>query len=293
MQHGLGGCQLDIATALFAATRRLRAAGSPSARLDAEVLLAHVLSCERLHLYRVPEQKLSAGQQAQYDALLQRRAAGEPVAYLTGRREFYGREFIVTPAVLIPRPETELLVELAAQRWRERFDHALYIADIGTGSGAIAVSLACLLPRVRVLATDVSPAALAVALENAVRHAVAQRVAFYQGDLLAALPAEWAGRLGLICANLPYVPETERGQLPPDVLHYEPHLALFGGPDGLALYRRLLAQAPRFLVPGGRLLLEIAPGQPEILARELPPGWRLCGVHLDLAGRERVVELEY
>lgn len=310
----MGGCPLDITTALLNATRFLRQAGSPSARLDAEVLLAHVLACDRLHLYRSPEQPLGAARQAQYEALVRRRAAGEPVAYLTGRREFYGREFMVTPAVLIPRPETELLVELAARRWteyaRERTlpDSVLrgpaevatgepgaaaggLIADIGTGSGAIAVTLACLLPGARVLAADISPAALEVARQNALRHAVAARVEFYQGDLLAALPDRYTGWLALICANLPYVPTGERQQLPPDVLHYEPHLALFGGPDGLELYRRLLVQAPRYLEPGGRLLLEIAPGQPAVLERELPAGWWLCSVHTDLAGRERVVEL--
>ncbi|MGQ9557639.1 MAG: peptide chain release factor N(5)-glutamine methyltransferase [Desulfurispora sp.] len=316
MQHGLGGCQLDIATALFHATRWLRQAGSVSARLDAEALLAHVLTCDRLHLYRFPGQPLDAARQARYEDLVRRRAAGEPVAYLTGRREFYGREFLVTPAVLIPRPETELLVELAARRWTEyaregaifaetlsgrpakemaggekQPEAAGLIADTGTGSGAIAVTLAALLPGVRVLATDISVAALEVARQNAVRHGVVDRVEFYRGDLLTALPERYTGRLALICANLPYVPEGERAQLPPDVLHYEPHLALFGGPDGLDLYRRLLVQAPRYLMPGGRMLLEIAPGQPAILERELSPGWRLCGVHPDLAGRERVVEL--
>jgi len=287
-----------------------------SAALDAEVLLAHVTGLNRAGLYRESERPLTAPEAQAYRRLVERRGQREPVAYLTGKKEFMGLEFAVSPAVLIPRPETELLVEKACAlaqellfRRREascgeetscREEAAgfgentpppeILIADAGTGSGAIAVSLAFFLPAAGIYATDCSPTALEVAEKNARRHGVAERISFLQGDLLAPLfDLDLTGRLELIVANLPYIPTAELSGLMPDVRRYEPLSALDGGPDGLALYRRLLPQARRLLSRSGCLLMEIGPGQGEKLGRLLAEaGWRYQLIH-DLAGRERII----
>ncbi|HHH41440.1 MAG TPA: peptide chain release factor N(5)-glutamine methyltransferase [Chloroflexi bacterium] len=254
-------------------------------RLEAEVLLSHVTGLPRATLLAHPERPLPPAQRRRYRALLQRRAAGYPLPYLTGRVEFYGLEFAVTPDVLIPRPETERLVELALAR-RPRT-----AVDVGTGSGCVAVTLAVHLPDVRVYATDLSGPALRVAAANARRHSVAGRVRLIQCDLFGPL----AGPVDLVVANPPYVAAAEWASLPTSVRRYEPRLALDGGADGLAVIRRLLGEAPRLLGPGGTLLVEIGAEQGKdaaALARALYPGARVA-VHPDLAGRDRVLEVSW
>lgn len=273
-----------ITQALGWATRIL-AAASPSARLDAEVLLAHTLGWSRARLLAEGAAPLAPEHGRRFAALVARRAALEPVAYLVGAREFYGLPLEVTPDVLVPRPETELLVEAALERARGRA--GLRIADIGTGSGAIAVALAAHLPAARIDAVDLSPAALAVAARNAARHGVAARVRLLQGDLLAPLEQP----VDLLVSNPPY---TLLAEIDEGVRRHEPHLALDGGPDGLALYRRLLAQAPPLLRPGGALLLEIGAAQgPAVsaLARQHFPAAQVR-VAQDLAGLDRIVTID-
>lgn len=277
----ISGCV--VKEVLKDAANLLKGAGIISPRVDAEVLLSFVLACDRLALYREPLRKIAAEEKNRYEELLCRRAAGVPVAYLTGEKEFMGLKFTVTPAVLVPRPETELLVETAIELLKRV--QAPVVADVGTGSGAVAVSLAVFLPAVRVFAVDLSPAAVCVAQENARRHGVADRVTFFQGDLLEPLLEE-IRFFDLIAANLPYIPTAEMAQLPREVQN-EPAIALDGGPDGLAPYRRLLPQARRLLKAGGCLLFEIAPGQGKAVLEMLKP-WHAY-VKQDLGGRERLV----
>ncbi len=276
---------MTIAEALRRATTYLRENGSPSARLDAEVLLAHCLGRRRVDLYTRREEPLGEPEEQAYRVLLERRAAGEPVSYLTGRKEFFGLTFLVDRRVLIPRPETEVLVERALDCARALGRPALRIADIGTGSGCIAIALACHLPAARIYATDLSAEALELAVENARRYGVAEQVRFLQGDLCAPLPEP----VDLLLSNLPY---TIWEMLPKGITAYEPRLALDGGADGLALYRRLLPQAARYLRPGGFVLLEVGDGQSEAvraLVRESPD----LPVRMwpDYAGVERVLQL--
>jgi release factor glutamine methyltransferase len=275
--------------ALRAATAVLKAAGvEATPALDAQVLLSHVTGAARAALLAYPERTLADARATAYAALVARRAAGEPVAYLVGHREFLGLDFLTDARALIPRPETELLVEAALTEARTRLDAGAYpiAADIGTGSGAIALSLAALEPRLpRVYATDVSLGALALARENAARLGVAERVTFLQGDLLAPLPEP----VDLLLANLPYVAPRDAVTLPPDVRAYEPALALYGGGDGLDHLRRLFAEAPAHLRPGAVVGLEFGYDQRaavEALARAAFPG---CAVRVgaDYAGWDR------
>lgn len=266
-------------------TAALREAGINSPRLDAEVLLSYVLRCERLTLFKEPDRRLSHREQADFLSLVGRRATAEPIAYLTGKKEFMGLEFNVNPAVLIPRPETELLVETAAALLEETVRPL--IADVGTGSGAIAVSLAALVPDARVFAVDTEPAAIAVAGENAVKHGVADRVTFAIGDLLEPLRGK-AATFDLIAANLPYIPSPEMRTLPADVRR-EPVLALDGGPDGLIFYRRLMPEVQHLLKRGGHLLVEIDPGQVQAMLALLPVDTWSVDLKTDLSGRPRVV----
>jgi len=284
--YGLTAAAPAVAEALAWARGLLREAGVDTAALDAEVLLAEALGADRTALYRAPEHRLTPAERERFVFLVRERARRVPVAYLTGRKEFMGLEFAVTPDVLIPRPETELLVELALEHLRGR--PAPLAVDVGTGSGAVAVSLAVLDPRVRVRATDVSAAALAVARTNAARHGVSGRVTFLQGDLLDAVPEDDLRRADLLTANLPYVPAGEIDGLPPEV-RAAPRLALDGGPDGLDFYRRLVPRAAALLPPGALVLLEIAPFQAAaVRALFKPADWSAVTVHRDLAGRERV-----
>lgn len=222
--------------------------------LDAQVLLAEVLAQDRAHLLAHPEQLLTEEQQEKFTALVNRRAAGEPVAYILGRRAFYDRDIAVAPGVLIPRPETELLLEQALDGVKTRAH--CNVVDVGTGSGALAVTLAANAPNANVYATDISPHALMIARYNAYLHDA--RVEFYEGNLLEPL-LERGIRADVIMANLPYIASDEMPQL--EVSRYEPHLALDGGSDGLLLIRELLEQVPRVAGAGALILLEIGADQ--------------------------------
>jgi len=306
------------ATALARASRRLEAAGIEDPRLEARILMERCLGLSRVELYREPDRPLSPAELAAYESLVARRAGREPLAYVVGHREFFGLDFLVDRRVLVPRPETELLVEealrvlgeLPLQRDRpplppraggaeqglrgERGARSLpspapVLADVGTGSGAIAVSLAVHRPDALVYAADVSAEALEVAAENARRHGVAGRVVPLLGDLLAPLPE----RVDLIAANLPYVSAADLARAQPEVAR-EPRLALDGGADGLAVYRRLLAQAPGCLRPGGALLFEIGAGQGSAAVEMAAQAFPGAAVRLlrDHAGLDRVVVVE-
>ncbi len=261
--------------------------------MDAQVLLAHVTGATRATLLAYPERALTPDQAAEYAGLVARRAALEPVAYLTGQREFMGLMFHVDRRALIPRPETELLVEATLREVRQRLDDparpAPIAADIGTGSGAIAVALAALEPRLpRVYAVDISPDALALAAENAAALGVAARVIPLEGDLLAPLPEP----VDIILANLPYIAPHDT-EVAPSVHGYEPHLALYSPERGLAHIRRLLEQAPAKLRPGGALFLEFGYDQRaavETLAREAFPTAALRAGS-DYAGWDRYIEI--
>jgi release factor glutamine methyltransferase len=277
------------------ATLALEAAGVDSPRLTAEVLLTHVLRLTRTQLLSRPEQNIPSDALAHFDRLMQRAAAGEPLAYLIGRREFCGLDFFVNAQVLIPRPETELLVDLAlrslsAGAGKKDGLQPVRILDVGTGSGCIAVTLAVRLPSAHVTALDASPEALAVARHNAERYKVAERVTILRSDLLSALHAPFPA-YDLICANLPYVPSDELRQLP--VARYEPHPALDGGPDGLDVIRRFLLEAPRAVASRGRVLLEIGAAQgatvSELACAAFPEG--RVEVRQDLAGLDRIVSV--
>jgi release factor glutamine methyltransferase len=244
----------------------LKGHGSESPRLDAEVLLAEALGCQRIELYTTFEDVPGDDKRSAFRELVRRRAEGTPVAYLVGRREFYSLSFRVTPDVLIPRPETELLVVAVLDLVKAKGPESSSpqspianpsIADVGTGSGIIAVCLAKHLPGSRVTAIDISPAALAVAAENAKKHGVAERIEFVAGDLLASVPA--GRRFDFVVSNPPYVTTAELETLAPDVKKFEPHGALVAGPKGTEVIERLIPQAAERLHPGGHLLMEISP----------------------------------
>jgi release factor glutamine methyltransferase len=252
-------------------------------RLDAELLVAHALGLPRLQLYVQFDRPLLPDELAAIRALIKRRQAGESVAYLVGKKEFWGLEFAVDARVLVPRPDTETLIEVARERLADA--PTPRAADVGTGSGAIALTLAKLFPAAAVFAVDVSPAALEVARGNAERLALA--VTFVEGDLGAPLAEH--GPFSLLVANLPYIPSGELAALPAEV-RVEPTLALDGGPDGLALVRRLVAEAPGLLGPGGVLALEIGAGQAPATAELLrAAGFTDLQTRRDLGGIERVV----
>ncbi len=231
-------------------------------RASAEVLLAHALGLSRLDLYLRYDQPLSPEELANFKALVLRRRAGEPTAYITGHKEFWSLDFKVAPAVLIPRPETENLVE-AILEVSKNMEYGIRKTEnrgleVGVGSGAVVVTLARELPETEWLAVDLSRAALAVARDNARRHGVGDRIQFLQADLLTSLKP--GPRFALLAANLPYVSQEEWQQLPPE-LHFEPKEALVGGEDGLKLIRPLAREAHHYLLPGGWLALEVGPGQ--------------------------------
>jgi release factor glutamine methyltransferase len=243
--------------ALRGATDALAQAGiTQTPDLDASVLLAYVVGASRVILLAYPERPLATDQVGAYGALIARRERGEPVAYLTGHREFMGLNFLTDARALIPRPETELLVEAALADLRSRLarGQAPRVADIGTGSGAIAIALAALEPRLpSIYATDLSAEALSLAGENARLLGVAESVVLLEGDLLAPLPEP----VDLLLANLPYISPRDAPRLPPDVRQYEPALALYSASDGLEHLRRFLVSAPVALRPGGTLYLEL------------------------------------
>ncbi|MEO8457035.1 MAG: peptide chain release factor N(5)-glutamine methyltransferase [Chloroflexota bacterium] len=261
---------------------------SDEASLEAEVLLMQALGVDRERLYQRLSEPLTSDQTATFAALLARRAAYEPLAYITGHREFFGLDFEVTPSVLIPRPETETVVGLAIAFANERFaNQPITIVDVGTGSGAIAVALANAIPTAHVIAADISPDALAIARRNANHHGVATRIDFREGDLLSPLTE----RVQILAANLPYVTTEQWQTSQPEIRDHEPRFSLDGGADGLDAIRRLLANAPNHLTDGGALFCEIGPWQSAAtleLAQHSFPSAR-TEVASDLAGRDRVL----
>jgi release factor glutamine methyltransferase len=283
-----------IHEALEQATRQLTQAGLAGARLDAQILLAHSLGVERSVLYTYPEREIVPALATQFFQLIERRSKGEPVAYLVGHKEFYGLDFVVDPRVLIPRPETELLVEaaLAQIRLKITVDTFPIMADIGTGSGAIPITLAVEEPRLPYLyACDISADALAVAQLNCQRHHVTDRVRLLLGDLLSPLPEP----VDILTANLPYVGTEELHAMTRDVYGYEPHLALFSGSEGLDLLERFCREVRQsdLLKPAAVMLLEIGYRQQEPLTRlilELWPQSTVTSIK-DYAGWDRILQV--
>jgi release factor glutamine methyltransferase len=273
---------MTIDESLRAATRTL-SPHSSTPRLDAEILLGHVLRMDRAALLARPDQQVPLDSAAGFASLVARRERGEPVAYLTGHKEFYGLDLLITPDVLVPRPETESAVEacLVALPAGE----IGHMADIGTGSGAILVAVAVNRPNLQAVGTEISPEALAVARANCERHGVLDRVTLLQGDLLEPL----SGKFNVIAANLPYVPP---GEAAPNVATWEPTVAVFGGgDDGTATIHRFLQTAPNYLLPGGTVVMETAHSQGKIvseLARSAFPGASI-EVRKDLAGYDRII----
>ena len=263
--------------------------GVETPRLDAEVLLSHVLGRERIHLYVHFDEPLEKAELARFREAVAERARHKPVAYITGRREFMGLDFSVSPAVLIPRPDTEILVEAAAERLPMVTAQApLRFADIGTGSGAIALSVLSLCGGSSADAVDISPEALSVAQRNAAALGLDGRVTFHRGDLLAPLADE---AYAAILSNPPYIPAAEIDSLAPDVRGYEPLLALRGGTSGMEFYARLLKEAPRCLKAGGFLAVEAGIGQAQRIRVMAGTAWGKAEILPDLAGIERVVVL--
>ena len=279
-----------VGRALISARERLDEAGSPTASLDAQVILAHVLGTDRSWLFAHHEYTLSAEQADAYTDLIARRIHHEPVAYLIGRKEFYGLDFHVDRRVLIPRPETELLVDTVLDFVTERADHCRLVADVGTGSGAIALAVAANAPQLKVYAIDVSQDALAVAQMNVTQLDERRQVQLLPGDLLAPLPEP----VDVIVANLPYISTRVYPNLDADVRDFEPKLALESGPEGLDAITRLLRQVNHYLRPGGALFLEINYDQSEAvmrIARDLLPNADSISLRQDYHGHDRLVTI--
>ena len=282
---------LSVRDALLWGVELFRQAGIENGRLDAEVLLRHVLDMEKEQLYVSADAPLGAGDEAKFRELLQRRSRREPVAYITGRKEFWSLDFVVTPAVLIPRPETELLVEVALQCVRQLASGpSVKVLDVGTGSGAISVCLAKEQPETEIVAVDISPLALDVARDNAGRHGVADRIRFLPGDLFAPVKA-MPETFNVIVSNPPYIRTGELSMLAGEIRDWEPMTALDGGADGIDTYRRIIGEAHEYLTPGGSIVLEIgadmAPAVAELLSRSGCYG--PASVYQDYAGRDRVI----
>jgi release factor glutamine methyltransferase len=302
---------MDVRTALKTGIAKLREAGVPSFTLSAELLLLHVATRDRTWLYSHPEENLPQEITDRFFALIARRAAGEPTQYLTGKQEFWGLEFEVTPDVLIPRPETEHVIEVAldrlalrevsAGRPQKTIGEGLYIADIGTGSGCIAIALAKELPKAEFVATDISRAALEVAGRNAVRHGVGERIRFVQSDLLERsgeermTSRETAAPLlfDLVASNPPYIGRREAPTLAREVREHEPAYALFGGEEGYEMYGDLISQSATSLNRGGILVLELGHDSlPAVQPLLDATNWTRVGVTNDLAGIPRVISAE-
>jgi release factor glutamine methyltransferase len=298
---------IDVRAALQEAIARLRAAKVPSDTLAAELLLMHALGRDRTWLYTNPERRIDPAAADAYFKLIARRAAGEPTQYLTGKQEFWGLEFEVTPAVLIPRPETEHVIEVALERLGERGikinmktgapSPVLHVADVGTGSGCLAVALAHELPHAEILATDLSAPALEVARRNARKHAVAGRIQFLQANLLDSVfqVANHEPRFfDLIVSNPPYIAEADAASLPVEVRYHEPHSALFGGATGVEIYAQLIEQAGALLPRGGILVLELGYQSADAVRKMFHAERRWANVSTtnDLAGIPRVMAAE-
>ena len=278
----------DIARTIEEAAAKLAGAGIESARLDAQLLLAEAAQVDRATLL-ASSIDLSPETIARFDTMVGRRVAREPIAYILGRREFYSLEFEVTPEVLIPRPQTETLVDVALEFVAAR--PSARVLDIGTGPGSVAIAIAVNAPGVELVASDVSEAALAVARRNASRNRVSGRVRFVRANVFESLDAESAlGEFDLIVSNPPYIVDTDISSLERDVRDYEPHLALKGGTDGRDFFTRIAAGAKSHLRPGGLLALEVGAGQDGAVAEILTAaGLHPAGVINDLDGIARVV----
>jgi release factor glutamine methyltransferase len=300
---------VDVRNALKTGVAQLREADVPSFTLAAEQLLLHVAAEDRAWLYAHPEQNLPEQTANLYFDLIARRAKGEPTQYLTGKQEFWGLEFEVTPAVLIPRPETEHVVEVALDRLalRERragrpqktVGQGLKIADVGTGSGCVAVALARELSTATIYATDISSAALEVAVRNTIRHNFLDRIHLIESNLLGSFanlvprPGREPVRLDLIVSNPPYIGRREAPTLAREVRDHEPHEALFGGEHGYELYGELISQSASILQPGGILVLELGHDSlPAVRPLLNAADWINVGVTNDLAGIPRVIAAE-
>jgi release factor glutamine methyltransferase len=285
---------VQLKAALTSAITRLTADRVPSPRMNAELLLMFTLNCDRAYLYAHPERELTTEEQSRYEAILAERARGVPAQYITGHQEFWGMEFIVTPAVLIPRPETEHVIETVlecvARTCPQPESKALLragsirIADVGTGSGCIAIALAKELPQAEIHATDVSAAALDIARANAVRHQFANRIQFHQTDLLSGLAGH---AFDLIVSNPPYIGESEADQVQLEVRKFEPRNAVFAGPTGAEVIARLIPQAHDALKPGGWLVIEISSAVVDIV-KNLLHDWHDVRITPDLQYLPRV-----
>jgi release factor glutamine methyltransferase len=276
---------LTVKQTLSRAREILTSSNIEDSNLEAEILLRHALQIDRVRLYQEFDREISPEENKEFWSLIERRLNSEPTAYITGHRQFYGLDFYVDSSVLIPRPESELLVEKALYLIQNH--EFLTIADIGTGCGAIAISLALSLPKVKIYATDLSTVALEVALINCQKHGVADRICLLHGDLLDTLPEP----VDLIIANLPYVSESELPRV--NTYNFEPSLALNGGTDGLEQIRRLCTQLDEKLRPKGCLLLEIGQGQSKVVTSLLHHQFPTSEIEVmpDLSGIERVVSL--
>jgi release factor glutamine methyltransferase len=282
--------RLTLSMSLMDGSRFLSRAAIESPRLDAEVLLRHVIGIDKVQLYLRIDETIKAEAERQFWELLERRARREPLAYITGRKEFWSLDFSVTPDVLIPRPETELLVEAALERTPQMLKSRVKIVDLGTGSGAIAVCLAKELPEAQISAVDISSAALQVARANAERHGVADRIRFLLGDLFAPV-AEERESFDLIIANPPYVRSADVAKLEPEIREWEPIAALDGGRDGLDIYRLIAGQCRSYLTATGHVLLEIADAMGEAAAQIFANagGFETARLLRDYAGKDRVM----
>lgn len=280
-----------IAHELSQALEILLESGVDSPQLDAEVLMAHVLQTDRLHVISHPEWELSEHEVRLFVDSVSRRSRREPLPHITGVKEFWGLEFEVTPDVLIPRPETETLVDAALMQLRGIENPV--VADIGAGTGCVAVALAVELPDSVVYTTEVSPKAVEVAEHNAEKHQVGLRVVVLRGDMLGPLPLQVRGRLDAVVSNPPYIPSDEIASLQEEVASYEPRGALDGGPDGMDYLRRILTEARNVLMPGGWVHLEVGMGEAEAVAAfARSQGYRDTRITNDLAGIGRVVSAE-
>ena len=278
---------MQLKESLTSAIARLSADHVPSPRLNAETLLIFTLGCDRAYLFAHPERELSDDEQSRYEAALAERARGVPAQYITGHQEFWGIDLIVSPAVLIPRPETEHLVEALVElvAGQESPPHTIRIADVGAGSGAIALALAKELPEAEIHATDTSAAALEVARANAARHQLEARVHFHQADLLEGLGSDF----DFVVSNPPYVGEAEADSVQLEVRKFEPCDAVFAGPTGVEVIERLIPQALAALRPGGWLVMEIS-GTIAVRVLKMLGGWNDVRVRTDLQSIPRVVQ---
>ena len=285
--------QATLGEVIVEARRLLEQAGIETAEQEAWWIVEHVLHLSTHHVVTDRDRLLSSSELLAARGLITRRVGREPLQYILGTQEFCGLEFTVNPAVLIPRPETQLLVEYVTQRIRA--DQPATIVDVCTGSGCIAVSIARMRPHARVIATDLSGPALNLARQNAIRLGVGERITWLEGDLLGPLAEQkLEGQVDVIVSNPPYIPELDWATLQPEVKLFEPRSALVAGPQGTELHERLLQESGRYLSPGGAVIMEIGAGQGRAIRRivERTPGYRFHRLVLDEAGLERVVMVE-